>query len=108
MGSNYSLDVNKLDDSNEYLHRLCSDEQLNENDPFWNQLLSFKNTLQFTKEASEQFKHKKDLLCSNWTKNNLQTRNLNTLIRVYFKLFDQLKEMPDKLVFQFVLLVFNF
>lgn len=98
MGSNYSLDVDKLDDSNEFLNRLCGSDEINENDPFWNQFLSFNNTLKYTKETSEKFKYKTDLLCSTWTKFNLQTRNFSTLVRVYFKLFDQMKDMPDKLV----------
>ena len=34
---------------NEYLKRLVDVESINENDPFWNQLLSFSNNLQLTK-----------------------------------------------------------
>ncbi len=47
MGANYS-GLNNLK-SNEYLGRLVGNECINENDPFWNQLLSFKNTFRLTK-----------------------------------------------------------
>ena len=40
---------------NEYIKRLVDKESINENDPFWNQLLSFKNNLTLTKQVSNIF-----------------------------------------------------
>lgn len=47
MGAGYS-GVGNLN-NNEYIKRLVEVESIGENDPFWNQLLSFKNSLAFTK-----------------------------------------------------------
>ena len=47
MGAQYSS-VSELK-KNEYLKRLVDVEPISENDPFWNQLLSFTNSLSLTK-----------------------------------------------------------
>ena len=47
MGAQYSGVANVK--NNEYLKRLSDEESINENDPFWNQLLSFASNLTFTK-----------------------------------------------------------
>lgn len=46
MGAQFSS-LNELE-SNEYLSRLVSEESLSSNDPFWNQLLSFRLQCSFT------------------------------------------------------------
>jgi hypothetical protein len=48
MGAQYS-GLNSSLKKNECLKRLVGTESINENDPFWNQLLSFKNNYKFTK-----------------------------------------------------------
>ena len=40
---------------NEYIKRLVDYESINENDPFWNQLLSFENNLTLTKQVLNLF-----------------------------------------------------
>ncbi len=50
MGAQYSS-VNDLK-RNEYLKRLVDIEPIDENDPFWNQLLSFTNSLPLSKLVS--------------------------------------------------------
>jgi hypothetical protein len=47
MGAQYS-NVENLK-KNKYLTRLVDTEPIDENDPFWNQLLSFSNNLQLSK-----------------------------------------------------------
>lgn len=47
MGSQYS-GLNSIK-GNKYLERLVDEESINENDPFWNQLLSFSFNLPFNK-----------------------------------------------------------
>ncbi len=47
MGANFSS-LNTIK-NNEYINRLADVESIDENDPFWNQLLSFKTNLSFTK-----------------------------------------------------------
>jgi len=47
MGANYS-GIESLK-KNEYLGRLADQEPISDNDPFWNQLLSFNHTLPHTK-----------------------------------------------------------
>jgi hypothetical protein len=47
MGAQYS-NVDNLK-KNKYLTRLVDTETIDENDPFWNQLLSFSNNLQLSK-----------------------------------------------------------
>ncbi len=47
MGAQFSsLDQVK---KNQYINRLVDEEHIDENDPFWNQLLSFSLDLQLTK-----------------------------------------------------------
>ena len=38
---------------NEYIKRLIDTEPIDENDPFWNQLLSFANNIPFSKYGSQ-------------------------------------------------------
>lgn len=40
MGAQFS-GIESLKKKNAYLDRLCEEENIDENDPFWNQLLSF-------------------------------------------------------------------
>lgn len=48
MGARFSGFDNNLNKNN-YLNRLANVESIDENDPFWNQLLSFPNNIEFSK-----------------------------------------------------------
>lgn len=48
MGSQFSSLDGSLN-KNQYLNRLVGEEHIDENDPFWNQLLSFVFNFQFNK-----------------------------------------------------------
>ncbi|XP_060029832.1 dymeclin isoform X4 [Erinaceus europaeus] len=89
MGSNSS----RIDDlaTNEYLKKLSGTESVSENDPFWNQLLSFSfpaptssNELKLLEEATIS-------VCRSLVENNPRTGNLGALIKVFLSRTKELK-----------------
>lgn len=93
MGASYS-GINSLK-NNEYIERLINVESINNNDPFWNQFMSFKDSLIFTKENSKLLDENVALKCQKFHQNNLKSGNYGTLINVFCRLSMEIKEMSD-------------
>lgn len=93
MGANYS-GIGSLK-NNEHINRLVDVESISENDPFWNQLLSFKSNLTFTKENSKILDEGVSLECQKFHQNNPKSGNYGALIRVFCKLSSETQEMSD-------------
>ncbi|XP_034956521.1 dymeclin isoform X1 [Zootoca vivipara] len=95
-----SSSVNELPE-NEYLKKLSGRERISENDPFWNQLLSFSfNTptnryFQVSqKELSAELKLLEEAavsVCKSLVENNPRTGNLTALIKVFLSRTKELK-----------------
>ncbi|XP_063651722.1 dymeclin isoform X34 [Pan troglodytes] len=88
MGSNSSRigDLPK----NEYLKKLSGTESISENDPFWNQLLSFS----FPAPTSSELKLLEEAtisVCRSLVENNPRTGNLGALIKVFLSRTKELK-----------------
>ncbi|KAL2778037.1 dymeclin isoform 19 [Daubentonia madagascariensis] len=88
MGSNSSRigDLPK----NEYLKKLSGTESVSENDPFWNQLLSFS----FPAPTSSELKLLEEAtisVCRSLVENNPRTGNLGALIKVFLSRTKELK-----------------
>ncbi|XP_054983685.1 dymeclin isoform X3 [Sorex araneus] len=89
MGSNSSR-ISDLP-KNEYLKKLSGTESVSENDPFWNQLLSFSfpaptssNELKLLEEATIS-------ICRSLVENNPRTGNLAALVKVFLSRTKELK-----------------
>ncbi|XP_067143240.1 dymeclin isoform X2 [Centruroides vittatus] len=68
---------------NEYLHRFSGKESISPNDPFWNQFLSFTFTPPQTCADCRLLEESVQQVLRNLLTNNLQTRNFNSLIKVF-------------------------
>ncbi|XP_074062262.1 dymeclin isoform X1 [Macrotis lagotis] len=89
MGAN-SSSISDLSE-NEYLKRLSGTESISENDPFWNQLLSFSFT---TPNNSTELKLLEEATISvfkSLVENNPRTGNLGALIKVFLSRTKELK-----------------
>uniref|UniRef100_UPI00398F5929 dymeclin isoform X2 n=1 Tax=Pristiophorus japonicus TaxID=55135 RepID=UPI00398F5929 len=86
--------------SNSYLKRLAGTETITENDPFWNQLLSFSFTTP-TNGADTQLLEEATLSISkSLIENNPRTGNLQALVKIFLSRTNELKvsaECQDQL-----------
>lgn len=86
--------------NNENLKLLSGKETISENDPFWNQLLSF--SLQAPQSRAEQSKLEEitDYHCKSLVENNQHTGNFTSLLKVFLSRSKELKssvECVDKM-----------
>lgn len=81
MGSNSS----KISDlpQNEYLKRLSGPEAVSENDPFWNQLLSFSFSAPTSSTELKLLEEATISVCKSLVENNPRTGNLAALTKVF-------------------------
>ncbi|KAM4809288.1 dymeclin [Rhinophrynus dorsalis] len=89
MGANSST-INELSE-NEYLKRLSGTEAISENDPFWNQLLSFTFSTPTNSTDSKHLEEATISICKSLIENNPRTGNLGALIRVFLCRTKELK-----------------
>ncbi|KAM4707193.1 dymeclin [Discoglossus pictus] len=89
MGANSST-INELSD-NEYLKKLSGTEAISENDPFWNQLLSFTFNTPTNSADSKLLEEATISICKSLIENNPRTGNLGALIRVFLCRTKELK-----------------
>ncbi|KAF6019820.1 DYM [Bugula neritina] len=91
MGNNCSSLENIA--KNEYLCRLCGNESINENDPFWNSLLAFSLVdLDLVAVSSSNSKLLEDTvmpLCKNMSINNVKTGNFHTQVNYFIRRLDE-------------------
>ncbi|XP_075788804.1 dymeclin isoform X2 [Pelodiscus sinensis] len=76
---------------NEYLKRLSGAEAVSENDPFWNQLLSFSFTAPTNSAELKQLEEVTISICKSLVENNPRTGNLGALIKVFLSRTKELK-----------------
>ncbi|XP_069483055.1 dymeclin isoform X2 [Ambystoma mexicanum] len=98
MGANSST-VTDLSE-NEYLKKLSGTEPISENDPFWNQLLSFTFTTPTNSAESKILEEATISICKSLIDNNPRTGNLGSLIHVFLGRTKELKisaECQDQL-----------
>lgn len=89
MGANSSSTADIA--SNDYLKRLAGTESISENDPFWNQLLSFTFTTP-TNGADTRLLEEATLPISKLLiENNPCTGNLQALVKVFLNRTNELK-----------------
>ncbi|XP_043820787.1 LOW QUALITY PROTEIN: dymeclin [Dromiciops gliroides] len=89
MGAN-SSSINDLSE-NEYLKRLSGTESISENDPFWNQLLSFSFTTPTNSAELKLLEEATISVCKSLIENNPRTGNLGALIKVFLSRTKELK-----------------
>ncbi|XP_041048708.1 dymeclin isoform X2 [Carcharodon carcharias] len=86
--------------NNSYLQRLAGTETISENDPFWNQLLSFSFTTP-TNGADTQLLEEATLpISKSLIENNSRTENLQALVKIFLSRTNELKisaECQDQL-----------
>ncbi|XP_058548138.1 dymeclin isoform X3 [Neofelis nebulosa] len=89
MGSNSSRigDLPK----NEYLKKLSGTESISENDPFWNQLLSFSFPAPTSSTELKLLEEATVSVCRSLVVNNPRTGNLGALIKVFLSRTKELK-----------------
>ncbi|XP_023399566.1 dymeclin isoform X4 [Loxodonta africana] len=89
MGSNSSRigDLPK----NEYLKKLSGTESVSENDPFWNQLLSFSFPAPTSSTELKLLEEATISVCKSLVENNPRTGNLAALIKVFLSRTKELK-----------------
>uniref|UniRef100_A0A8C3W9H2 Dymeclin n=1 Tax=Catagonus wagneri TaxID=51154 RepID=A0A8C3W9H2_9CETA len=89
MGSNSSRigDLPK----NEYLKKLSGTESISENDPFWNQLLSFSFPAPTSSTELKLLEEATISVCRSLVENNPRTGNLGALIKVFLSRTKELK-----------------
>ncbi|CAF0755639.1 unnamed protein product, partial [Didymodactylos carnosus] len=90
MGAQYSS-LNDLK-SNEYLSRFVGEESISVNDPFWNQFLSFRLVSPFTTAHSKLIDECCSILLQQFETNNPKTNNYGTLIEVFIRLANEVRE----------------
>ncbi|XP_069075284.1 dymeclin isoform X2 [Pleurodeles waltl] len=98
MGANSSTTTDLSE--NEYLKKLSGTESISENDPFWNQLLSFTFTTPTNSAESKVLEEATISICKSLIENNPRTGNLGSLIRVFLGRTKELKisaECQDQL-----------
>uniref|UniRef100_A0A8C5LYG7 Dymeclin n=1 Tax=Leptobrachium leishanense TaxID=445787 RepID=A0A8C5LYG7_9ANUR len=89
MGANSST-INELSE-NEYLKKLAGPEAISENDPFWNQLLSFTFSTPKNSADSKVLEEATLSICKSLLENNPRTGNFGALIRVFLRRTNELK-----------------
>ncbi|XP_020841473.1 dymeclin isoform X1 [Phascolarctos cinereus] len=89
MGAN-SSSISDLSE-NEYLKRLSGAESISENDPFWNQLLSFSFTTPTNSAELKLLEEATVSVCKSLVENNPRTGNLGALIKVFLSRTKELK-----------------
>ncbi|XP_036085923.1 dymeclin isoform X2 [Rousettus aegyptiacus] len=89
MGSNSSR-ISDLP-KNEYLKKLSGTESVSENDPFWNQLLSFSFSAPTSSTELKLLEEATISVCRSLVENNPRTGNLGALIKVFLSRTKELK-----------------
>ncbi|XP_073536582.1 dymeclin isoform X3 [Phyllobates terribilis] len=89
MGANSST-INELSE-NDYLKKLSGSEAISENEPFWNQLLSFTFCTPTNSTDSKLLEEATISICKSLIENNPRTGNLGALIRVFLSRTKELK-----------------
>lgn len=89
MGAN-SSSISELPD-NEYLKKLSGAEPISENDPFWNQLLSFSFTTPTNSADLKLLEEATVSVCKSLVEKNPRTGNLGSLIKVFLSRTKELK-----------------
>ncbi|XP_062455503.1 dymeclin [Rhea pennata] len=89
MGAN-SSSISELPE-NEYLKKLSGAEQISENDPFWNQLLSFSFTTPTNSADLKLLEEVTISICKSLVEKNPRTGNLGSLIKVFLSRTKELK-----------------
>lgn len=81
--------------NNDYLKLLSGKETISENDPFWNQLLSF--SLEAPQSRAEQSKLEEitDSHCKSLVENNQHTGNFTSLLKVFLSRSKELKSSVE-------------
>ncbi|XP_077792626.1 dymeclin isoform X5 [Podarcis muralis] len=85
-----SSSVNELPE-NEYLKKLSGRERISENDPFWNQLLSFSFNTPTNSAELKLLEEAAISVCKSLVENNPRTGNLTALIKVFLSRTKELK-----------------
>uniref|UniRef100_A0A8C8AL22 Dymeclin n=1 Tax=Otus sunia TaxID=257818 RepID=A0A8C8AL22_9STRI len=89
MGAN-SSSISELPE-NEYLKKLSGAEPISENDPFWNQLLSFRFTTPTNSADLKLLEEATISVCKSLVEKNPRTGNLGSLIKVFLSRTKELK-----------------
>ncbi|NP_001087057.1 dymeclin [Xenopus laevis] len=89
MGANSST-IKELSE-NEYLKKLSGMDSISENEPFWNQLLSFTLSTPTNSADSKLLEEGTLSICKSLIENNPRTGNLGALIRVFLSRTKELK-----------------
>lgn len=89
MGANSST-ISELPE-NDYLKKLSGTEAISENEPFWNQLLSFTFSTPTNSTDSKLLEEATISICKSLIENNPRTGNLGALIRVFLSRTKELK-----------------
>ncbi|NXE38052.1 DYM protein, partial [Ptilorrhoa leucosticta] len=89
MGAN-SSSISELPE-NEYLQKLSGSEPISENDPFWNQLLSFSFTTPTNSAELKLLEEATISVCKSLVEKNPRTGNLGSLIKVFLSRTKELK-----------------
>ncbi|OPJ86398.1 dymeclin [Patagioenas fasciata monilis] len=89
MGAN-SSSISELPE-NEYLKKLAGAEPISENDPFWNQLLSFSFTTPTNSADLKLLEEATISVCKSLVEKNPRTGNLGSLIKVFLSRTKELK-----------------
>ncbi|KGL79410.1 Dymeclin [Tinamus guttatus] len=89
MGAN-SSSISELPE-NEYLKKLSGAEPISENDPFWNQLLSFNFTAPTNSADLKLLEEATISVCKSLVEKNPRTGNLGSLIKVFLARTKELK-----------------
>nr|XP_056703929.1 dymeclin isoform X2 [Euleptes europaea] len=89
MGANGSS-ISELPE-NEYLKKLSGPEAISENDPFWNQLLSFSFSTPTSSAELKLLEEAAVSVCKSLVENNPRTGNLAALIKVFLSRTKELK-----------------
>ncbi|XP_065518679.1 dymeclin isoform X1 [Lathamus discolor] len=89
MGAN-SSSISELPE-NEYLKKLSGAEPISENDPFWNQLLSFSFTTPTNSADLKLLEEATIAVCKSLVEKNPRTGNLGSLIKVFLSRTKELK-----------------
>ncbi|NXN35844.1 DYM protein, partial [Rhinoptilus africanus] len=89
MGAN-SSSISELPE-NEYLKKLSGAEPISENDPFWNQLLSFSFTTPTNSADLKLLEEATVSICKSLVEKNPRTGNLGSLVKVFLSRTKELK-----------------
>ncbi|XP_042191965.1 dymeclin [Callorhinchus milii] len=98
MGANSSSTAELA--NNDYLKHLAGTESISENDPFWNQLLSFSFTAPTNSTDTQLLEEATISISKSLIENNPRTGNLQALVKVFLSRTNELKisaECQDQL-----------